>query len=607
MPPPTPTILTSKTLVVGSPTLLTRRLMASNSKSNGDMAKRISVSPISSFPSYGDPCQDLFFHVKPADTVSDDDMKQQQNQASLNYLKQLLPVAWSHNPLTTLKLIFNLLAIRSSRKSYQEGFYKAVFWLHQNHPKTLLCNLPSIAHPFGSFFVLLEILYRLIEQGQDVAERLHCDPDYKLLHDQVMDVFVEQLKSDIDKFKQHKLDLKPSDYITDGDEDEEEDDDDEDDKDGTLDADTYADLFVSEAAVCCISKHPEDTRASRAVLLYESIARRLFPPKPDQSNQSYQSYQSQEWERLRNEVLAPLYRYWNRQGMFIGRHRSEVKMYLEEVKKAGGGGGNLSGHGSIIKPDAMLPNEIIRYVVEDGDVGEAAELQWKAMVEDMYLKQQQQQMQGQGLGKFKDCLAVCHINDFMGIRGRELAVSLGLLVSELSEGTAWKGKVISSGHLPDQLLLHSIEGDDLKSKCEFMMRTCSSELGSYVHNWKIWDVILEVAVKENLKAEQMVKKVFVFTDFGYGGGTFLKTLYEAKQSQFKEQGYGDNAVPHILLWNIGYWNKLCIEHHPGVTLLSGFSENLLKSFLDNGGEIGRCHLMEAAIADKEYQALSVVD
>ncbi|CAL9020377.1 unnamed protein product, partial [Prunus brigantina] len=253
---------------------------------------------------------------------------------------------------------------------------------------------------------------------------------------------------------------------------------------------------------------------------------------------------------------------------------------------AGGRGGNLSGHGSIIKPDAMLPNEIIRYVVEDGDVREAAELQWKAMVEDMYLKQQQQQMQGQGLGKFKNCLAVCHINHFMGIRARELAV-------------------ITSGHLPD-LLLHSIEGDDLKSKCEFMMRTCSSKLGSYVHNWKIWDVILEVAVKENLKAEQMVKKVFVFTDFGYGGGTFLKTLYEAKQSEFKEQGYGDNAVPHILVWNIGYWNKLCIEeHHPGVTLLSGFSENLLKSFLDNGGEIGRCHLMEAAIADKEYQALSV--
>ncbi|CAL9020253.1 unnamed protein product, partial [Prunus brigantina] len=84
------------------------------------------------------------------------------------------------------------------------------------------------------FYDLLEILYHLIEQGQDAAEWLHCDPDYKLLHDRVMDVLMEQLKSDIDKFKQHKLDLKPSDYITDGDEDDEGDDE-EDDKDGTLD------------------------------------------------------------------------------------------------------------------------------------------------------------------------------------------------------------------------------------------------------------------------------------------------------------------------------------------------------------------------------------
>ncbi|PQP93930.1 uncharacterized protein Pyn_36488 [Prunus yedoensis var. nudiflora] len=604
MAPPTPTIPTSKTLVVGPPTLLTRRLMASNS--NGDMAKKISISPIcSSFSSYGDPCHDLFFQVTRPETRSDEEttqqqQQQQQNLASLNYLKTLLPVAWSHNPLTTLKLIFNLHAIRSSSgKCYPEGFYTAVFWLHQKHPKTLLCNLPSIADSFGGLYVLIEILYRLLEQDQDAAERLHCDPDYQLLHDRAMDVFVERLKSDIDKMKQHKLDLKPSDYITDGD----DDDDDEDDKDGTLDAAAYADLFVSEAAGCCVTNQPQDSHAARTISLCESIARRLCPPKSDQPNQSYQS---EEWERIRNEVLAPLNRYWKRQGMFIGRQRSEVKMYLEEVKKAGGRGGNLSGHGSIIKPDAMLPNEIIRYVVEDGDVREGAELQWKAMVEDMYLKQQQQQKQGEGLGKFKNCLAVCHIRDYNGLT--RLAVSLGLLVSELSEEPAWKGKVISSGHLPDQLMLHSIQGDDLKSKCEFMMRKCSRNLVSFVHKRKVLDFILEVAVKENLKAEQMVKKVFVFADYGgYVGGTSWKTRYEAKRREFKEKGYGD-AVPHILVWNISDQNMPCIEqHHPGVTLLRGVSDNLVKSFLDNYGEIGPHHLMEAAIADKAYQALTVVD
>ncbi|PQQ14171.1 uncharacterized protein Pyn_23832 [Prunus yedoensis var. nudiflora] len=33
-----------------------------------------------------------------------DEQVEQHNKATINYLKQLLPVAWSHNSLTTLKL-----------------------------------------------------------------------------------------------------------------------------------------------------------------------------------------------------------------------------------------------------------------------------------------------------------------------------------------------------------------------------------------------------------------------------------------------------------------------------------------------------------------------
>ncbi|VVA29065.1 Hypothetical predicted protein [Prunus dulcis] len=197
----------------------------------------------------------------------------------------------------------------------------------------------------------------------------HCDLDYKLLHDRVMDVFVEQLKSDIDKFKQHKLDLKPSDYITDGDEDN-DDDEEEDDKDAD---------FLLMRLQCCISKHPEATVLPAPFCCVKAL--RGGFSHANQINQiNHINHKS-------GSGLGMRFWHWNRQGMFFRRQRSEVTTYLEELKKAGGRGGNLSGHGSIIKPDAMLPNEITRYVVEDGDVGEAAELQWKATVEDMYLKQ----------------------------------------------------------------------------------------------------------------------------------------------------------------------------------------------------------------------------
>ncbi|PQQ14173.1 uncharacterized protein Pyn_23834 [Prunus yedoensis var. nudiflora] len=134
----------------------------------------------------------------------------------------------------------------------------------------------------------------------------------------------------------------------------------------------------------------------------------------------------------------------------------------------------------------------------------------------------------------------------------ELAASLGILVSELSEEPAWKGKVITLGPLPDKLpLLHSIQGSDLKSRYDFVISTCSNRYNEGVDFDQVCDLILEVAVNNNLKAEQMIKKVFVVTDsVRFGGSTSWKTLYEAKRSKFKEHGYGDDAMPHILFWNI---------------------------------------------------------
>ncbi|CAN8247806.1 unnamed protein product [Cochlearia groenlandica] len=106
------------------------------------------------FLSSGNPCLDFFFHVVP-DTPPQD-------------LIQRLSMSWSHDPLTTLKLICNLRGVRGTGKSDKEGFYTAAYWLHQNHPITLALNLSALVD-FGYFKDLPEILYRILE-GQ-VIER----------------------------------------------------------------------------------------------------------------------------------------------------------------------------------------------------------------------------------------------------------------------------------------------------------------------------------------------------------------------------------------------------------------------------------------------------
>ncbi|KAL6177892.1 hypothetical protein ACLB2K_049413 [Fragaria x ananassa] len=170
----------------------------------------------------------------------------------------------------------------------------------------------------------------------------------------------------------------------------------------------------------------------------------------------------------------------------------------------------------------------------------------------------------------------------------EVCVALGLLVSELIEDP-WKGKV--------------------------------------------FDLILQVAVNGKLKPEQMIKRVFVFSDmefdqasgyrisYGYRYSSYSEseseddeskngweTGYEVIQRKFEEKGYGD-AVPQIVFWNLRDSKSIPVTATtPGVALLSGFSKNALKLFLDDDiSKIQPDLVMEAAISGEEYQKLVVVD
>src|ERR1044072_5239671 len=191
-------------------------------------------------------------------------------------------------------------------------------------------------------------------------------------------------------------------------------------------------------------------------------------------------------------------------------------------------------------------------------------------------------------------------------------LALGMLVSELSE-EPWKGKVITFSANPQ---LHLIKGDDLRSKSEFVR---NMEWGGNTDFQKVFDLILEVAVNGNLKEDQMIKRVFVFSDMefdqattkypwdiGYQAitriplaGSSWETDYQAITRKYTEKGYG-SAVPQIVFWNLRDSKATPVPStQKGVALVSGFSKNLLTLFLDNDGDISPEEAMEAAISRPE--------
>ncbi|KAF7149931.1 hypothetical protein RHSIM_Rhsim02G0036800 [Rhododendron simsii] len=568
--------------------------------------------------STGNPCLDFFFHVVP-DTPPEQ-------------LVQRLLSAWDRNALTSLKLVCNLRGVRGTGKSDKEGFYTAALWLHKHHPKTLACNVKAIAE-FGYFKDMLEILYRLLEGpeirkkeksewqsrreqvmdrdvgrkkrkatedkekvkglrlGKTVAkakkafERYNRDPDYRFLHDRVSDLFAELLRSDMEFYSAREL------------------------------------YKISLAAKWCPSL---DSSYDKATLMCESVARKLFPREEYTEYRDIEEthYAYRVRDRLRKDVLVPLRKAlelpevyicakkWNNlpynrvpsvamklyKKFFYKHDKERFEEYLEKVK---------SGK-STIAAGALLPHEIIKSL--DDETGpEVAELQWKRMVDDMAKK-----------GKLTNCMAICDVSGSMLGIPMEVSVALGLLISELSE-KPWRGKLITFSENPQ---LHTIKGDSLRSKTEFIRRM---EWGMNTDFQKVFDRILEVAVQGKLREDEMIKTVFVFSDMEfdqaskssrysyrscYGRGSAnttnnWETDYMVIERKYKEKGY--EKVPQIVFWNLR--NSVATpvpSKQEGVALVSGFSKNLVTLFLE-GGILSPEAVMLQAISGEEYQKLVVLD
>ncbi|CAF1745979.1 unnamed protein product [Brassica oleracea var. botrytis] len=134
---------------------------------------------------------------------------------------------------------------------------------------------------------------------------------------------------------------------------------------------------------------------------------------------------------------------------------------------------------------------------------------------------------------------------------------------------------------------------------------------------KVFDLILKVAVEGKLKPEGMIKRVFVFSDMEFDEASSSYSRYNTREtsswetnyqvivSKYKERGYG---VPEIVFWNLRDSKSTPVARSDkGVALVSGFSKNLIKMFLDNDGEIDPMTIMDAVISGPEYNELVVID
>ena len=252
-------------------------------------------------------------------------------------------------------------------------------------------------------------------------------------------------------------------------------------------------------------------------------------------------------------------------------------------------------------------------------------------------------------GKLDNCIAVCDVSGSMGSVWRASraksafnvqpiwpALSLSLLVARLAQ-PPFNDSFITFSAKPEFVTL------DPESRRVSLGATID---GMSNANWQMntdfnaifLKLILPLAIQHNVPKDQMIRRIFVFSDMQFDAAntksdsgvaaTEWKTNHDATAEAYAEAGYD---VPELVYWDLsntqdghGITTPVTGERE-GVTLLSGYSPSLLKLFMDVEGEedwevldengqsqierpaLTPEELMKKALERKSYDGLVVVD
>ncbi|KAL6904169.1 hypothetical protein GGI43DRAFT_399771 [Trichoderma evansii] len=242
-----------------------------------------------------------------------------------------------------------------------------------------------------------------------------------------------------------------------------------------------------------------------------------------------------------------------------------------------------SGHGQYANRDLeqLTGEELIDLSVKEIEA-KAVDGQWKALVQRI-----------KDSGTLSSCIAVCDVSGSMtlptfkdGTTPMDSAIGLSLLIAEVTE-PPFGGKFISFSASPELISIDATE--PLHKKIEKIKETSWGYNTNFVAVFE--KLILPWAIENNVKQEDMVKRVFVFSDmqFDEAQGNGKVGLWSRNSHWRIEESYENNGyeVPELVFWNLaGGRNdtapKPVLGRRKGAALVGGYSQAMLKMFMEDG-------------------------
>jgi hypothetical protein len=278
-------------------------------------------------------------------------------------------------------------------------------------------------------------------------------------------------------------------------------------------------------------------------------------------------------------------------GLFLSKDEERFAGYLEK-----GSTGETRVSGAVLLPSTLIAKArqscgVHRWVTYDSgkkktisEIQKLAEQrlldgQWKTLVKRI-----------KDSGKIESAIAVCDVSGSMGgprfpdgTCPMDSAIGLSLLLAEVAT-PPFDGTLITFSDTP---AVHKAGGTgdsrSLEDKVGYIMNANWGMNTNFVAVFE--DLILPIAVKHNLKQEEMVKQVFVFSDMQFDSAQRpterWSSSHERIKKRYAEAGY---EVPELVFWNLaaGTRGAPVDAGEEGVSLVSGYSQGMLKTFLEGG-------------------------
>lgn len=161
-----------------------------------------------------------------------------------------------------------------------------------------------------------------------------------------------------------------------------------------------------------------------------------------------------------------------------------------------------------------------------------------------------------------------------GTRAIEAAVSIGIWLAENNEGM-FNNTLITFSERPELIRLQGTIGNKITQ----VMRDVGFNTdfrAAYLH-------ILEAAVRNNLKQEELPDTLLVISDMSFDYPESEKTLFEDIEQEYAKAGY---KRPSLVFWDVmDYPGYAATDYNSDVALISGYSTNIVNTLFSGESDL----------------------